>query len=526
MTRRPRQLLQLGAVTLAAITLGVLPSYGQSSTSDTPPPTQDDTVRFQLGIGNAAGCLPLLGIAANDPDAFNKLTTVLNSPNSGLGNELRAICGPSAVISSSALGGGMQSLQPVKTVTQFRLARSRIDQRLTSKPNPPTPAPPRTPSKEVGANWFQFQQPVNPTAGLGPRSGAGIFGEVEVVGRDRADTRYESGYDSSVKSFSIGVDYGGRSGGMVGGWYGRASQDGDFTRFSPVFATTGNENPQNAAVLNDPAVFTRVCGGLSTGGTFDQTANQFGGFAGYGSARGFVDGTFAWTRRNHEYARNVCTIETQGVVKYNATTGVLSDDVHAQVDDIYAGTLSGVSQIDETSYSVRAGADAGNGLVSGGPRVIFTVTRATTGAYVETGRNTVANTVTFANGDKITRTLGGPIGTELAFDEQTRTSVLLEAGGEFAVHAGALSPFFNAFWRHEFKDGFPIVTARMAQDQRTTPRVLSFGFDAYDRDAFQFGFGTNAVARDRLLVRVEYNRLVSDEIFSGGTFSVQARLGL
>ena len=286
---------------------------------------------------------------------------------------------------------------------------------------------------------------------------------------------------------------------MVGGWFGRASQDGSFSRFSPVFATTGNENPNNAAVLNDPAVFTRVCGGLSTGGTLDQTANQFGGFAGYGSARGFVDGTFAWTRRDHAYARNVCTIETQGVVKYNSTTGVLSDDAHAVVDDIYAGTLSGVSKIDETSFSVRGGTDAGNARVSGGPRAIFTVTRATTGAYIETGKNTVANTVTFNNGDKITRTLGGPIGTELAFDEQTRTSVLLEAGGEFAVHAGSVSPFFAAYWRHEFNGDFPIVTARMAQDRRTTPTVLSFGFDAYDRDAFQFGFGANAVSGERFM---------------------------
>lgn len=514
-----RRLLHVGTLTVAAIALGVLPSYAQSGTSNTPPPTQDDTLRFQLGIGNAAGCLPLLGIAANDPDASDKLTNALRNPNLGLGNELRAICGPSAVISSSALGGGMQSLQPVKTVTQFRLARSRIDQRLTSKPKPP----PRKPGKDAAANWLELQQQINPTAGLGPRTGAGVFGEVEFAGRNRADTLYESGYEADVSSLSIGADYAITGGGIVGGWFGHASQDGSFTRFSPLFASTGNENPQNAAVLNDPAVFTRVCGGLSTGGTLEQSANQFGGFAGYGSARGFVDGTFAWTRRNHEYARNVCTIETQGLVTYNATTGVLSDSVHAVVDDIYAGTLSGASQINETSFSVRAGTDAGNAVVSGGPRAVFTMSRATTGAYVETGRNTVANTVTFNNGDRITRTLGGPIGTELAFDKQTRTSMLLEAGGEIAVHAGAVSPFFAAYYRHEFNGDFPIVKARMAQDQRTTPAVLSFGFDAYDRNAFQFGFGANAIAAEQFIVRAEYTRLVSDSIFSGGTFSIQAR---
>ena len=521
MTGNFRQLVQVAALTLGAIAVGVLPSYGQSSSSSTPPPTQDSTVRFQLGIGSAQGCLPLLGIASNDPNANDKLIAALKNPNSGLGNELRAICGPSAVISSSALGGGMQSLQPVKTVTQFRPARNRIDQRLTSKPKP---TPPRKPGKEIAPNGFQGAQ-INPTAGLGPRTGAGIFGEVEFAGRNRTDTSYESGYDSDVSSFSIGADYATGNGAIVGGWYGRASQEGAFTRFTPIFATTGNENSQNAAVLNDPAVFTRVCGGLSNGGTLEQTANQIGGFAGYLGARGFVDGTFAWTNRDHEYARNVCTIETQGLVQFNPATGVLTDSAHPQgVDDIFAGTLSGLSQIDEISFSVRGGAEAGNHIVSGGPRVIFTVTRGTTAAYIETGRNTVANTVTFNNGDKITRTLGGPIGTELAFDEQTRTSMLLEAGGEFSVHVGRVSPFFAAYWRHEFNGDYPIVTARMAQDQRTTPTLLSFGFDAYDRNAFQFGFGANAVAGEQFVVRAEYTNLVSDAIFSGQMFSIQARV--
>ena len=79
-------------------------------------------------------------------------------------------------------------------------------------------------------------------------------------------------------------------------------------------------------------------------------------------------------------------------------------------------------------------------------------------------------------------------------------------------------------WRHEFNNDFPIVTARMAQDQRATPTILSFGFDAYDRDAFQFGFGANAVAGEQFVIRAEYSRLVSDSIFSGGAFSIQARV--
>ena len=513
MTRRSRQPLCAGALALAALVHGALPAYGQSSTSSTPPPTQDATLRFALGLGNAAGCFPLLGLDPTDPNA--DIVEEIKRLGPQLGNELRAICGPSAVTSASALGGGLQSLQPAKTVTQFRLARSRIDQRRTR------PAP-RGPSREFNGGWVQVQQPLGPVADLGPRTGAGIFGAVEFAGRDRADTSYESGYESDVGGFSLGADY--ASGQVnVGGWFGRATQEGVFTRFSAIFSTTGGDTPESAAVLNDPDVLTEVCGGLSDGGSFDQTATQFGGFVAFGGSRGFVDAAYAWTRRDHEYARSVCAIETQGLVTF--TGGVLRDDVHDPVDDIYAGVLSGVSTIDESSFSFRAGGDASNGVVSGGPRATFTVTRATTGAYVETGRNTVSTPITPV-GDLpvVTRTPGGPIGLELAYDEQSRTSVLLEAGGEVAAHAGPVSPFFNGYWRHEFNDDYPVVTARMAQDLRPNPAVLSFGYDAYDANAFLIGFGANAAAGDRFVARVEITRLLSDALFSGWTFSAQARV--
>jgi hypothetical protein len=58
----PTQLLRLAALALAATAFGVVPAYGQSTASTTPPATQDDTLRTTLGLGNAAGCLPLLRI--------------------------------------------------------------------------------------------------------------------------------------------------------------------------------------------------------------------------------------------------------------------------------------------------------------------------------------------------------------------------------------------------------------------------------------------------------------------------------
>jgi hypothetical protein len=158
------------------------------------------------------------------------------------------------------------------------------------------------------------------------------------------------------------------------------------------------------------------------------------------------------------------------------------------------------------------------------PRAVLTYTRATADAYTETGRSTVANDVVPNEGLTVERVLGGPIGFELAFDEQIRTSLLLEAGGEVAVHAGNVSPFFFGYWRQEFMDEFPLVTARFAQDLRDTPTLLEFGYDAWDPRAFRFGFGVNAFGGDRVAARLELSRLVADTLFSGQVVSIQARV--
>ena len=132
MSRLRRRLIFL--IQVLAITIYARPAVGQSTTSPTPPPTQTEALTGTLGLGAASGCFTLV---SRRHQRRVRCRNALALAGNAIGNELRAICSPSAVTSASSLGGGLQSLQPVKTVTQFRFARSRIDQRLTSKPKPP-----------------------------------------------------------------------------------------------------------------------------------------------------------------------------------------------------------------------------------------------------------------------------------------------------------------------------------------------------------------------------------------------------
>ena len=490
--------------------LALLPAAVAYAQSTTPPPTQDDEMRRLLGLGKPEGCFELLRVAPNDGTLVRD---ALTSAGTTIGNELRAICSPSAVTSASSLGGGLNTLQATKTVTQSQLPRRRIDQRLQSGSRP-------KPARSARAVFGQLAPSPSLTTDAGPQ-GIGLFGDLDFGSRDRADTAYENGYDGDVNGLSVGLDYlRGRT--VVGGWIGRSEQQADFRRFGALLGSAASAADQ--AILSDAAVLRSVCGGLSTAGAFDTEATRWGAFAGWGvGAAGFMDATVSWARRDHEYARSVCAIESQGTLTFNG--GVLRDTVNNPVDDIYAGTITGVSKIRETTLSLRAGADFGSGVVSIGPRAAFTMARGATDGFAESGMSTVANTVVPVFGNPITRTLGGPTGLELEYSDQKRTSVTLDAGAEVAFNAGPLVPHVSGYWRREFKDDIQAVTARLVQDRRSTPAVLRFGRDAYDPNALLFGFGVTAFGGSRVIARAEFLKLASDDLFESQTLSAQVRIG-
>lgn len=526
------QLRDRRTVAVAVLASASLIGSAMAQTTVTPkPPTQDQQFRNQLGLGVAAGCVPLLGLNATaDGQA---VAAALTAAGTSIGNELRAICGPSAVTSASSLGGGLNTLQATKTATQFRLVRRRIDQRLT-------PKPPSRPSRELGQAFFRAAASPDFGAGAGTTAAAGsagaaaqqggtaasasrvgLFGEVDFDNRDRIDTEYESGYQSDAKGFAVGVDYlHGRA--LVGGWFGTTTRDAEFTSFGTLLGS--GSNAEFRSVLSAPGVLSRVCGGLSDGGTFNQQTMRLGGFVGAAiGAAGFVDAAVGWSRRQHDYARSICAIEADpsGIRIEN---GVLRNSFGV-VDDIYAGTVTGLNTIRDLDISGRVGTALGNDNWTFGPRVAMTITKSTTDAYIETGRSTVANPVEPVFENTVNRTLGGPIGFELAFDQQSRTSVLLEGGGEIAGRAGPVVPFASAFWRHEFKDDYHLLTARFAQDRRQAPRRFTIGNDRPDSDSLLFGAGVAVPVGERGAVRVEVTQLAYDNLFAARAISVQARVG-
>jgi hypothetical protein len=493
---------------LAAVCLFAPTAFAQTSTA--PPPTQDQQLRNQLGLGNASGCHTLLRVANDGTDVAAELQRLGNE----IGNELRAICGPSAINSASSLGGGFSTLQPTKTVTQFGVARRRLDQRL------PTPAKPKPPPA-LGVNFLQVGPSPVFTMGGEDLDGVGVFGAVTLDGRTRTETPYESGYDSDVTGISGGIDYL-RGGALIGGWIEQTRQDGTFATFTPLLPDALAR--QTFTVFDrQPGAISTVCGGLSTPGSFEQRGTRFGGFVGWAAGAGFLDATASWGRREHEYSRSVCAIEAQGELELAG--GVLRDPnlPGNVIDDIFAGTISGLSVTRESTVSVRTGANLGERVIVG-PRAIFTVQRAARDAYVESGRSTVANTVVPVFGTPVNRTLGGPVGLELAFDDGTRTSIVLDAGGELAFRLGAVVPHVAGYWRREFNDDYHVMNARLAQDLRATPTTFDIGQDAFDPNALLLGFGVTAYGGSRVTARVDVNRLAGDRLFDSTAVVAQARV--
>jgi hypothetical protein len=109
---------------------------------------------------------------------------------------------------------------------------------------------------------------------------------------------------------------------MVGGWFGTRLTG---RRVHALLAGLRQHWKRESAEhrrAQRPAVFTRVCGGLSTGGTFEQSANQFGGFAGYAGALGFIDGAFPGRTAITTTRATSAPSRPREVVKFNAATGV------------------------------------------------------------------------------------------------------------------------------------------------------------------------------------------------------------
>ena len=191
---------------------------------------------------------------------------------------------------------------------------------------------------------------------------------------------------------------------------------------------------------------------------------------------------------------------------------------------------SGSTDIREISFSFRGGADLAAGNWNIGPRAVLTYTNAETDTYVETGSRTEQFGALERRHCRPAHT-GRANRPRAAYDEQSRRSILFETGAEVAYRVvtpfGAVIPHFSGYWRHEFDDDLQLVTVRMAQDLRPTPKRFTFATDGPDADtmlfAMLFGFGASAIVGEHLAARFEFSQLAYDDLYDSSVITIQAR---
>ena len=425
-------------------------------------------------------------------------------------------------------------MQATKTVSQFKLARRRIDQRLPRRERRPTSA----------SLMLMLAGPEREITRYAS-AGYGIFGEIDYEWRERDATHFEDGYKGHVQGGSLGVDFA-WDGGVVGVWGGYAKTAADFQGGSA-----------QAFRSRRPSGYRLRFGSERSDGAVRRVRRRSAGRRVRSRRRSlrsvceleasestFLDFAATYSRLDYDYARDTCVIEAQdsptlafdGTVLFNDgnQNGVFDPDLDNRVDDIYAGTVSGDTTVTEYGLSLRAGFDKDAGAWSFGPRATLYYLHSKVDGYAETGSSTVANTVdSVSHGDPVApieRTLGGPLGLELAYEDREEDATLLEIGGVVERHFDTdnrmLIAHASAYWRHQFDDSRRFTTVQFVQDRRPTPTQFTFASNEIDPDTALFSLGVTALFAQRAVVRLEVTYLAFDTLIDSTLVSLQFRIAL
>jgi uncharacterized protein YhjY with autotransporter beta-barrel domain len=486
----------------------------------------DQALVETLALGRAAGCGSALGVPefALQSELDTYLRDIRNAGE--IGKELAAICGSSAVSSSSALGGSLGSLQTTKTVSQFRLARSRADSRLNARGKRTGLGGGPVLLVQLGAGLPTMTGDASPAEA---ETGPGVFVHATGERRDRVTTALEAGYRANMAEMLIGMDYTTRERWVAGAWVGYNSVDANYRNPNVLIGGTAGGFGASVATLQ-----SAICK-VGPGGGFDDKGARLGGFIAKRFGDGFADVAVQYSRRNYAYQRNVCAIEAgpeEIVADPDSVSGFSSRatiaDGGTKIDDIYAGTISGKAKVTEWGLSARVGFDVLAEQLQWGPRVSLTYLRTRVGAYTEAGRTSVTNRVE-SNTPLVLftdRAAGDPTGLELSFDRQRRTSlqseVQLVAAYRFDTDVGTLVPRLSASWLHEFKGERELVGLRMAQDFRADPTRFSFTTDSVDKNKGAVAIGLSMVQGPQFTADVEVSRLLADDRFDSTKVALQA----
>lgn len=506
--------------------LAALLSACTSAVGQPPARSLDQALVDVLSLGVAAGCGPAFGLSF--PTQLELDTYLAAERDAGrLGKELAAVCGSSAVSSAAALGGSLGSPQTTKTVSQFRLARARIDSRLDPRGKRAVSEGPLL-LAQLGSATGMSRTDAGVGAAEAPEgNGPGVFTHLSRDRRERATTALEAGYKATVSEALVGTDYATRDGFVAGAWAGYRSTEADYRNINLLIggAGAGFGGTLTAATQID------ICK-IGPGGRFDDKGALVGGFIAKRVGEAFADVGVQFSRRDYNYQRNVCSIEGDGgaitrVALKPGESGFASGGV--LIDDIYAGTISGNARVSDWSLSGRIGFDGGGEQWQWGPRLSLSYQRTSIGAFTESGRTSVTNTVKSNNEAVLTtlRTAGDPTGLELDFDRQRRTSLLSElqvvAAYRHETSFGTLVPRLSASWQHEFKGDRELVGVRMAQDRRASPTHFTFTTDSADKNKGTLSFGLSLQRGPQFAADVELTRLLGDNRFDSTQLALQAR---
>jgi hypothetical protein len=490
-------------------------AYGQS----TAPPTLDEQLDRYLGLGDRFGCLEFLRFtpSAPEPNAaateVNNLLKVLHDTKQ-IGDQLFKICGTKLNVgSASALGGSLDTLQATKTVSQVRIARRRVDRRLSKGIQGTQGTQPRQfrsfflePQADV-----QRQPDISlQTAGV-ENPGFGLFGELSREWRKKDITTYDLGYDGHVGTGLIGVDYGWNRA-VAGLWGSYSAMNTNYEmrlvnldrNYNPAFVDDTQEK-----ALED---LVALCEGRIGGGGLENHTTGFGGFAGWSLGTGLLlDIGISHYRTNHSYTRSVCTFEGEGGNRTNP-----------HMEQFFAGSVSGTTKVKEFGVSVRGGYDIERDGWILSPRGIFQFIRTSVDGYEETGNAIIKEDL------KHILAYGGPVGTELVYEERRRNSPMFDLGGEvahrFELQGTVLIPRVSGYWRHQFDDDFIFQTVRFAQDFRPDPVRFSFASDGPDPNTAILSAGVSSLIGQRFAAQVEVSQLVGHEFMGSTLLSAQFRV--
>lgn len=489
--------------------------------SEPPPRSLDQALVSTLSLGVARGCGPAFGLRDFGDDQAS-LDTFLAAERTAkrLGNEIAMICGSSAVSSAAALGGSLGSPQTTKTVSQFRMARNRADSRLDTRGKRTAFDRPVLLAQLGGQLPALTGQDAAGDAAAGP----GMFFQVDHERRDRITTPLEAGYQADATETLVGMDYAARDGWVAGAWVGYRNADANYRAANLLIGGP----VANLGTTLDAALLADICK-VGPGGGFDDKGTRFGGFVARRIGDMFGDIGMQYSRRNYAYRRNVCAIESSSgdIVRDPGSVSGFSGGGVA-IDDIYAGTISGKARLTEWGLSGRVGFDVDAEPFFWGPRLALTYLRTQIGAFTESGRTSVTNEVRSNTPDvlRLERRSGDPIGLELAYDKQQRTSLQSElqlaAAYRHESGFGTLVPRLSVSWVHEFKGERQLVGIRMAQDQRASPTRFDFTTDSVDKNKGTVALGLSLLRGPQFAADVEVSRLLGDDRFKATSLAARA----